>query len=54
MKPLRSSLYRSNQLLNPSFRWTPGVATNIRLLFERVRRSQQQPVTVVILKRKSR
>jgi len=48
MKPLRSKLYRSSQLLNPAFVWTPGVATDIRLLFERVRRQQQQPVTVVI------
>jgi len=52
MKPLRSRLYRSSQLLNPEFRWTPGVATDIRLLFERVRRQQQQPVIVVNLERK--
>jgi len=54
MKPLRSRLYRSSQLLNPEFRWTPGVATDIRLLFERVRRNQQ-PVadnTVVNLEKK--
>ena len=52
MKPLRSRLYCSSQLLNPEFRWTPGVATDIRVLFERVRRQQQQPVIVVNLERK--